>query len=693
MKGIIVFLLIFSILPGLVPNTFPQQISDTSDTRLAASGTKPTDGDDRGPDPLLAERMKHLGLVIPEDVKRRFEKLNEEPPPPLLNSGEYFDWRQLGGVTPVKNQGNCGSCWDFAATGAFESAVLIGDAVQWDLSEQQVLSCNWGGSSCGGGWMDWAYSLYSDYGGIEESCMPYEADDEVPCYQPECPVVVMLDSVIDIQNSVTAIKNALQTGPVSTTFKVYDDFHYDCYWHEPEEEVNHAVVIVGWDDRDCRTGGWIVKNSWGGMWGDQGYFYIPYRSCNIGSHAQLPLYNGPLPLTFVYPEGRPDFLDCAGGSCIRVEVGGQGGVPAPGTGMLFYDIGAGWQSIPMEEISPNVYDAVFPGFECGSNVSYFFTAQTSDGRVITDPPRAPSASYSAYSFSHWSQLFSDDFESDKGWSVVHECSDGQWERAVPHGGEYRGDPAADFDGSGACFLTDNGIADSDVDSGGTYLISPAFDLSGSDAVVFFGKWFTNNYGGAPYNDWLKVWVSGDNGGSWTHVMTFGPIVLHGWKRHSFLLSDFLAPTGQVRIKFDAADLYEDSVVEAGIDAVEIVSVDCAQAPDVSVEIIPESSPVVVPAGGMFRFTGILANNQDVPTSTDAWIMVDVPGYGKIGPIMQVNDVPFAASQQRTIPGIRQHIPRAAPPGDYGYIAYCGEFPSSPCDSSSFVVTVTPVQEE
>lgn len=682
------FLLLFAILPGFAGTALSEEPGPGESLNAVSVSDLVENGGTEPVDPILAERMKHLGLIVPEEVKKRFEKLNREPPPPLLNSRDRFDWRELGGVTPVKDQGACGSCWDFAATGAFESAVLIADGDQWDLSEQQVLSCNWGHSSCAGGWMDSGYDLFMSYGAVEEPCMPYEADDEVPCYQPECPVAVTLDSVIDIQNNINAIKNALQTGPVSTTFMVYSDFHWDCYWHDPEEQVNHAVVIVGWDDRLCRTGGWIVKNSWSPLWGDQGYFYMPYRSCNIGAYTQLPIYGGPPPLRFNYPEGLPDFLGPAGGSAIRVEVTGSGEAPAPGTGMLWYDTGSGWQSIAMEEVSPNVYDAAFPAFDCQTVVSYFFSAETLTGQVVTDPRRAPSSSYSAYGFSYWSVLFSDDFESDKDWSVVSECSDGAWERAVPAGGDYRGDPPADYDGSGSCCVTDNETGDSDVDSGLTSLISPAFDLESTDAVVYYAYWFTNNYGSDPYNDYFKVYVSGNDGADWALVETIGPVSLDGWNRRSFRVGDFITPTDRVRVRFDASDLWSESVVEAAVDAVEVLAVECAEIPDVSIDIIPENPPVVVPAGGSFRFTGVLTNNLDVPTATDAWIMARVPGYGLIGPVLEVNDIPFAAGQVRTVPGITQRIPRAAPPGDYDYIAYCGDFPSSPQDSSSFVVTVT-----
>ncbi|MEE8417868.1 MAG: C1 family peptidase [candidate division Zixibacteria bacterium] len=265
-------------------------------------------GQDKGHQPqketlTFEERLQYLGLDIPDKVKKRFEELDKLPPPVLLNTQEYFDWRIMGGVTPVKDQGACGSCWDFAATGAFESAIVIADGIEWDLSEQQVLSCNTGGSSCDGGWMEDAYDVFMGYGAVEESCMPYEADDTVPCTQEDCVPIAYQISFEDIPNNINAIKNALLSGPVSTTFMVYSDFHYDCYWHETTDELNHAVAIVGWDDDMCDgLGAWIIKNSWSTDWGDDGYFYMPYNSCGIGRYTQRPIYEGGVPILSYSPD-------------------------------------------------------------------------------------------------------------------------------------------------------------------------------------------------------------------------------------------------------------------------------------------------------------------------------------------------------------------------------------------------------
>ena len=250
----------------------------------------------------IEEDILFFKLIIPDDVRKRFAALDTLPPPTLLNTEDYFDWRLMGGVTPAKNQGYCGSCWAFASTGAFESAVLIADGVAWDLSEQQVLSCNAEGYSCDGGWMDGGWNLFMGYGAIEESDMPYQADDNVPCTQENYAPVAFLHGFEDIPNNINAIKNALMNGPVTTTYLHSSDFHYDCYWQDPPDYLNHVVVIVGWDDSMCDGhGAWIVKNSLGPNHGDNGFDYIPYYSCGIGSYSQLPIYYAGIPELFYVP--------------------------------------------------------------------------------------------------------------------------------------------------------------------------------------------------------------------------------------------------------------------------------------------------------------------------------------------------------------------------------------------------------
>jgi len=282
-------------------------------------------------------------------------------------------------------------------------------------------------------------------------------------------------------------------------------------------------------------------------------------------------------LAFEFPNALPEIISPAGGTTVRVIVNGVAGVPEPDTGILHLDDGSGWDEIPMTEITPNVYDAVFPGGECQSQVSFYFSAETTGGQIQLWPPGAPNEWYNAVFAYDIEIIIEDDFETDLGWTVENDpyLTTGAWERGVPVGGGVRGDPPADYDGSGKCYLTDNRPGDSDIDGGITWLISPTIDLSDTDnAEVGYALWYTNDFGADPHNDLFKVYVSNNDGADWTLVETIGPVTSSGWKEKSFMVGDFVTPTSQVKIRFEASDLNEGSVVEAGIDAFSIVVFDC-----------------------------------------------------------------------------------------------------------------------
>jgi len=240
------------------------------------------------------ERQKLLGLDVPEWYDDWFKNATKIEAPQKVIFPVVFDWRDSAGVTPVKDQRSCGSCWAFGALGALEAMAKIYGEKELDLSEQQILSCRAYGWGCDGGWMSYAYELFRDFGSVSEECMPYHANDTDPCIQGLCEVFAKITGWTPVANNVDAIKTALFTGPVSCAMTVYNDFFSysgGCYEHIGFEPANHAILLIGWNDTLCGgDGAWIGKNSWGTGWGMGGYFYIKYNTCNIGYATDLIYY-------------------------------------------------------------------------------------------------------------------------------------------------------------------------------------------------------------------------------------------------------------------------------------------------------------------------------------------------------------------------------------------------------------------
>ena len=220
-----------------------------------------------------------------------------------------WDWRFHNGVTPVKYQSTCGSCWAFASIADFESTVLLNneDPIRitsqdvsspfriYDFSEENLKECNYWGNGCGGGnaWVSTNY--FTRQGVVEENCDPYHAYDTGVC-KDTCTMIKQLTGWRILPEDITTIKNLVYTyGPCySTMFASFPGFStYDgsyVLYYTGTETINHAVLIVGWDDSMVHAGGagaWICKNSWGTGWGDNGYFYIAYDSARIGQGANI----------------------------------------------------------------------------------------------------------------------------------------------------------------------------------------------------------------------------------------------------------------------------------------------------------------------------------------------------------------------------------------------------------------------
>jgi C1A family cysteine protease len=205
-----------------------------------------------------------------------------------------FDWRERAVVTPVKDQGQCGSCWAFSIIGAFESAAIIQAERQsnWaplsrrayrpgDESEQYLVSFDTGNAGCDGGEMRIAAEFLKSRGSISETCLPYRADDMAlaACHRENRELLRLL-RWSKVPQDLDLLKAAVYRGPVAVGFLVYEDFFsYESgiYSHtgSPDETPagGHGVLVVGWNDDEEY---FIVKNSWDTDWGEEGYFRIAY---------------------------------------------------------------------------------------------------------------------------------------------------------------------------------------------------------------------------------------------------------------------------------------------------------------------------------------------------------------------------------------------------------------------------------
>jgi hypothetical protein len=396
-------------------------------------------------------------------------------------------------------------------------------------------------------------------------------------------------------------------------------------------------------------------------------------------------------LSFSFPDGMPELILPEGGTTMRVEVEGVTAIPEPGTGNIYIDDGTGWETIAMTEVSANIYDAIFPAVVCGNTVKYYFSAETTTGMTQYMPSGAPAEYFSTVSAYGYSEVFSDNFETDLGWTVEDGggLTTGSWDRGTPAGnGGSRGDPPTDYDGSGQCYVSGNAY-DEDIDDGLTYLMTPTLNLSGgANAKIHYALWYTNDFGNDPNNDLFKTYVSNDNGSNWVLAETVGPVTpTGGWNEHDFMIGDFVSLTDQVKVRFEASDLNDGSVVEAGVDQFAVTVYECGP-DDVSIQAIPDDPPVSVPLGGYFTYSAILTNNLDAPQSTDVWIMIRLPNEALRGPINHYDEINLAPSQVLQVDGIRQDIPSSIPLGTYDYILNAGNYPDSIVDQSSFEVTVT-----
>jgi C1A family cysteine protease len=273
---------------------------------------------------------------------------------------DSIDWVTKGAVTPIKNQGQCGSCWAFSTVMGIEGDLFVEQGKLISLSEQDLVSCDHNGDQgCNGGLMDNAFKWVEENGICTEEAYPYTSGTGTTgTCKTTCTPAVKITGFTDVpQKDETALKAAVAKQPVSVAIEA-DKSVFQLYKSgvltskECGTQLDHGVGIVGYGT-ESGTDYWKVKNSWGTSWGMEGYILMERgtNECGISQSASYPTGAtasgsapspsvSPSPSPAAPPAGQTHYGDPLDGSCMSDEVnititGIQGSVCSPAcTGIL-----------------------------------------------------------------------------------------------------------------------------------------------------------------------------------------------------------------------------------------------------------------------------------------------------------------------------------------------------------------------
>ncbi|XP_057669833.1 procathepsin L-like [Diorhabda carinulata] len=215
-----------------------------------------------------------------------------------ITAPESVDWRTTGAVLAVKDQGTCGACWSFSSTGALEGQNFLKNNISIPLSEQELIDCSnlYNNNGCYGGSMKYAFDYVLDHGVSSEESYPYIAEAD-RCHRNSSNIVLYAKNVVAIADpTIDKLKSAVASvGPISVPVSadvalqlykggIFDET--DCSNAAP----NHAVLLVGYGNENGKDY-WIIKNSWGTKWGENGFYRLQTNP------VICAILNGP-----VYPE-------------------------------------------------------------------------------------------------------------------------------------------------------------------------------------------------------------------------------------------------------------------------------------------------------------------------------------------------------------------------------------------------------
>ncbi|NWI37205.1 CATL2 protein, partial [Picathartes gymnocephalus] len=257
--------------------------------------------------------MNHFGDLTNQEfneLMNGYIPVRREEPAPIFQASAALkapvkvDWRAKGYVTPVKSQGDCGSCWAFSATGALEGLMFRKTGKLVVLSEQNLIDCTQtrGNEGCRGGHMQQAFQYVRENGLNSERTYPYKGTDNSRCqYDPQDKAATCSGyKTVPTGNEVALQQVVADVGPVSVAvdarsqnFQFYKSGLYTCA--SGQQNVTHAMLLVGYDTTQLgkrNVSYWILKNSWAKCWGEKGYMYLlkdAGNQCGVASDASYPL--------------------------------------------------------------------------------------------------------------------------------------------------------------------------------------------------------------------------------------------------------------------------------------------------------------------------------------------------------------------------------------------------------------------
>lgn len=326
-------------------------------------------------------------------------------------------------------------------------------------------------------------------------------------------------------------------------------------------------------------------------------------------------------LIFDFPNSVPSLLYPESSIVFDINITGYAnGIMNPGDGILHYAVGnSNFSSIALINMSGDLYQATFPPLPNNSTVRYYLTAQESGGTIIY-AGNQENPFFAGVAVEE-TVIFDDNFETNLGWFKLGDALSGFWLRREGGGYGYYGQAPQDYDHSGYCYFTgpeETYWEQDDVDGGTTKLRSPLLDITDGITLVEYAVWYSNNTGNNPYSDIFEVKISNNNAYNFTNVRTIGPVENSsgGWCLQRYWANNYITPSDQVRLQFEASDLGGDSQVEAAIDAVKLIRY--SSGPDILIE-----------TNSLPDWTALYPFNQQ---------LINSGGYGTITWIDQNNDL-------------------------------------------------------